>query len=97
MSANEKMPRQANKYVYIGIDYINWKNSLQSCDISDSELDKIAWAVTEPLDSIIDVTNLISDNNGVITFKEKQINTCPTCGNEVEIIGNTTKHFKTSR
>ena len=41
MSANEKMPRQANKYVYIGIDYINWKNSLQPCEISESELDNV--------------------------------------------------------
>lgn len=42
MSANEKMPRQANKYVYIGIDYINWKNSLQPCEISESEFEKLS-------------------------------------------------------
>ncbi len=77
MSANEKMPRQANKYVYIGIDYINWKNSLQPCEISESELMKIKEHLTFPsnlnLDNI-EVTDIISDNNGVITFKQpKQV------------------------
>lgn len=101
MSANEKMPRQANKYVYIGIDYINWKNSLQSCDISESESEKVKKKLVISgyvlsLDTI-EVTDIIEDNNGVISFKDKnclclkcspiefpdfRFNVCSICGNK---------------
>ncbi len=47
-----------------------WHSSLQPCSITERELEKITWAVTEPLERIIDVTLLINDNDGVITFKE---------------------------
>lgn len=76
MSANEKMPIRINfrtdtfKYVYD-----TWLNSLQPCEISESEFDKICkyfkyWLSETP----IEVTNIVSDNNGVISFKQpKQV------------------------
>ena len=99
MSANEKMPIRINfrtdtfKYVYD-----TWLNSLQQCEISESELCLILSNVTKlDYDNPIEVTDVISDNNGVITFKEKdclclkcspikfpnfRFNVCSICGNK---------------
>ena len=55
-------------------DYLDWLSSLQPCEISESELDKVKVNLRLPLDltNPIEVTDIISDNNGVITFKEKE-------------------------
>ena len=80
MSANEKMP-QGEDYVSLNpthfnkldfdIDAKQWLNSLQPCEISESELCLILSNVTKlDYDNPIEVTDIISDNNGVISFKE---------------------------
>lgn len=58
--------------------YHNWLSSLQPCEISESELDKISnYLKTLPCGFVsnpIDVTDIVKDNNGVITFKQpKQV------------------------
>lgn len=55
-------------------DYLDWLSSLQPCEISESELDKVKNHLFKDVftEDTIDVTNIISDNNGVITFKEKE-------------------------
>ena len=92
MSANDKMP-QGEDYVSLNpthfnkldfdIDAKQWLNSLQPCEISESELNKIythlSIVVTDVclrdyIKNQIEVTDIISDNNGVITFKHpKQV------------------------
>ncbi len=80
MSANEKMPmigikRPLTDNYYKSIEN-DWLNSLQPCEISESELEKVKKKLVISgyvlsLDTI-EVTDIISDNNGVITFKEKE-------------------------
>lgn len=54
--------------------YNNWLSSLQPCEISESELCLILSNVSKlDYDSYVEVTDIISDNNGVITFKEKLV------------------------
>lgn len=128
--ANEKMPQG---YIDCEVDQFNWKQSLQPCEISDSELEKIiselnnARIIYPRKNELIEVTDIIdyyitcdckcdfktdeckgnevikykfkqpSDNNGVITFKEKKclclkcspiifpdfrFNVCSICGNK---------------
>lgn len=57
-----------------------WGNSLQPCEISESELEKIEMYLTKNMSmymnssNLIDITDIVSDNNGVITFKHpKQV------------------------
>lgn len=59
---------------------MTWKKSLQPCEISESEIMKIYVHLFPNLSynkqdaTPIDVTDIISDNNGVITFKQpKQV------------------------
>lgn len=83
MSANSDIPRNPtnlNEKIKYQRYYNNWHSSLQPCEISESELEniKLHLAVNKQLcafrDSPIDVTDIISDNNGVISFKEpKQV------------------------
>jgi hypothetical protein len=78
-----KMPRQANKYVYIGIDYINWKKSLTELACYKSELDKIKIVIWKqiytdrrnPIDitSITTVKTEITDTIGGLPILEKVV------------------------
>lgn len=55
-------------------DYLDWLSSLQPCEISESELENVKTHLMPKVGyNTIDITSLVSDNNGVITFKEKQV------------------------
>ncbi len=75
-----EMPRQANKYVYIGIDYINWEKSLTELACYKSELDKIKIAIWKQIytdrRNPIDITSITNIKDGKCYFKlvESEIN-----------------------
>lgn len=90
--ANEKMP-DAN-YTENDYEYLlkKWLYSLQPCEIGESELDKIKKHITYMYDANpIEVTDIISDNNVVITFKENKNR--KTVLKEVEYLSNTDLAF----
>lgn len=108
MSANWNMPDR-NDDAYItswhkfnndkyNLDVKIWYSSLQTCEISESELTKIEKHIDDKLklDSYdlsnpIDVTDIISDNNGVISFKQpKQVE-------EIESVGSYENQLKLLR
>lgn len=77
MSANEKMPvydDEKNRYSYSTLCVI-WHNYLQPCEISESELEKVKYYFgIDDSGHPIEVTDIVEDNNGVITFKQpKQV------------------------
>jgi hypothetical protein len=100
MSANEKMPTPNTRAFYT-VCLNEWKHDLQPCEISDGELTKINQYLfddgREYIANQIEVTDIISDNNGVISFKDKnclclkcspiefpdfRFNVCSICGNK---------------
>ena len=108
MSANENMPNDESMFYKRKSEGENWgdfllrkwHSSLQPCEISESELEKVKNKLSSiklRWDSVIEVTDIISDNNGVISFKEKncqclkcspiklpnfRLNVCAKCGNK---------------
>lgn len=66
--ANYEMPIRAINYQW---HYENWFNSIQPCNITESEFRKIKMALPPDYSKPIDVTDIIYDNNGVIVFKKK--------------------------
>lgn len=71
MAANEKMPEINEQWHNYNSNLLKWSESLQPCEISESELCLILSNVTKlDYDNPIEVTDIISDNNGVISFKE---------------------------
>lgn len=83
MLANEKMPIKSNYgELYDLIIFKRWKDSLKICEISESELDKVVKHLNAHFGVVysgksnnnpIEVTDIVSDNNGVIIFKPKQV------------------------
>lgn len=88
MSSNEKMPEipnfiAVNQYYATKLrfeysdKYDVWKNSLQPCEISESEFEKVEKHILKSQNIFtstpIEVTDIISDKNGVISFKEKDV------------------------
>jgi len=75
MSANEKMPEINEQWHNYNSNLLKWSESLQPCEISDGELTKINQYLfddgREYIANPIEVTDIISDNNGVISFKDK--------------------------
>ena len=101
MSANEKMPEINEQWHNYNSNLLKWSESLQPCEISDGELTKINQYLfddgREYIANPIEVTDIISDNNGVISFKDKnclclkcspiefpdfRFNVCSICGNK---------------
>jgi len=87
MAANEKTPEsnldKFSKLIHpkVSVEYADWYSSLQPCEISESELEKIinseeyliAYKIAG-MSNPIELSDIIYDNNGVITFKEpKQV------------------------
>ena len=71
MAANEKMPEINEQWHNYNSNLLKWSESLQPCEISESELCLILSNVSKlDYDNPIEVTDIISDNNGVISFKE---------------------------
>ena len=71
-----KMPtKDSNDYRYTLESQLKvWKDELKPCEISESELDKVKKYLGNYYDTyFIDVTSIISDNNGVVTFKDKDV------------------------
>lgn len=78
IAVNEEYAKsEALKYHYQEL-YSRWKHNLQPCEISESEVDKVienrlnllsicqeTYIESKP----IEVTDIVEDNNGVITFK----------------------------
>lgn len=74
----EKLPENRN-IPTLNSSWNKWYLSLYSCSISDVELEKIEIYLNDnsydgDWKQPIEVTDIISDNNGVITFKEKENN-----------------------
>ena len=65
MSANEKMPDN-------GFDYTNWFYSLQPCEISESELDKVK--------DTIHIVDLVASNPIEVTEIVEEIQIDKTVG-----------------
>ena len=97
MWSYEKMPEINEKWQTYNANLLKWSESLQPCDISESEKAKVIHTILANNTSVnlsnpIDVTDIVeeiyckcncgesfiefkkpSDNNGVITFKPKQV------------------------
>lgn len=100
--ANEKMPElKLNNYRSHYLECLeSWKQSLQPCEISESELNKIYTHLSITITDVclrdyiknpIEVTDIISDSNGVITFKENKNR--KTVLKELEYLSNTDLAF----
>lgn len=71
--ANEKMPKTDFNFIIK-----EWLNSLQPCEISETLMSDLVnylrdfeMGIYSPIPT--DISDLVYDNNGVITFKEKQV------------------------
>ena len=71
MSANEKMPVINEQWHTYNSNLLKWSESLKPCEISESELDRIKFYHRFNYNNPIEVTDIISDNNGVVIFKHK--------------------------
>lgn len=93
-----EMPKEENfkKWLYNTFDaYLYaWHSSLQPCEITDIELDKVSESLcvkyTVPninhIEEPIEVTDIVNDNDGVITFMEVNGRLCKKCYNPHRLI-----------
>lgn len=70
MKASSEMPKIMHP---TNFHYDTWIHNIQPCKIRDSELDKVINHYIQEYSATsnpIDVTDIVNDNDGVITFKQ---------------------------